>query len=186
MVLPLISNSAEAQAQRDAEAKAQAQAQDRGEGTEKKRGNLRGSNKPAATGGGGSEADPFFQLAHDRKLTVAGVRAALRRGVDLDAALPRRRGGRTALMRAATAPGSPRVVKYLVDSGAGVDVADRAGKTALMWAAQHGRPAMVKALLRRGADAKRRDAKGRTALHYCTASHKRRGDSQKCARYLQD
>ena len=87
-------------------------------------------------------------------------------------------------MRAATAPGSPAVVKYLIDSGADVDVVDEKGKTALMWAAQHGRPAMVKALLRRGADARRRDRKGRTALHYCTKSRKKRGESKKCAARL--
>ena len=140
--------------------------------------------KAGGGGGGGQRADPFFRRAHDGTLTVAVVRDAVRRGVDLDADLPQRSDGVTALMRAATTAGSPRAVKYLIDSGAGVDRADGKGKTALMWAAQRGRPAMVKALLRRGADLGARDKKGRTALHYCTASSKKRGDSKKCARQL--
>jgi uncharacterized protein len=70
--------------------------------------------------------------------------------------------GNTALMGVAF-KGYDEIARLLIDAGADVDHANRAGQTALMMAALFGRAAMVELLLSAGADPMAKDAAGATA-----------------------
>lgn len=91
------------------------------------------------------------------------VDALLDAGVDVNR---RYEHGLTALMWAAghadDVPEAEGVatVRLLVERGAGIDLADDRGRTALMIAAQRGHPEVVRYLLGQGADASLRDAEG--------------------------
>jgi ankyrin repeat protein len=65
---------------------------------------------------------------------------------------------------AAARAGRVRVVKFLLDNGANINVVSQ-GKTALHNAVQFGNRAMVELLLQRGADVKAKDGTGGTPLH---------------------
>ncbi len=100
--------------------------------------------RPAASAGLGQ--DPLLQLIlqEDRQ---DRLRAALR-GEDLD-----RARGKPALtpLSAAAAGGRLQAVAVLIELGASLEKADRAGETPLMFALRHGQAASVCTLLRHGA-----------------------------------
>ena len=55
----------------------------------------------------------------------------------------------------------------MLDGGMPIDIVDRAGMTALQWAAMLKQTDVIHKLLQRGADVNKRDRDdGRTALHY--------------------
>lgn len=72
------------------------------------------------------------------------------------------------LLAAASASGSPEVVKALLDAGARVDAKDARQMTPLMLAiaSDHADPRTVRRLLDRGADVKKRDREGLTAADW--------------------
>ncbi len=72
--------------------------------------------------------------------------------------------GRTALHRA-SCNGHIETVKYLVQSGAELDMQDKFGKTALHWASSYGHIETVKFVVQSGAQLDIQDKFGRTALH---------------------
>ena len=61
--------------------------------------------------------------------------------------------------------GRVKVATFLLDHGAGINVAQRAGVTALHGAARAGNRAMVELLLSRGADVNSKEVTGQTPLH---------------------
>ena len=65
-----------------------------------------------------------------------------------------------------TLAGSERIVKSLLDGGAGVNVANCAGCTPLHFAAGAGRLELLKALLEAGAKVNLRDQERATCLHH--------------------
>ena len=80
--------------------------------------------------------------------------------------------GRTLLMLAACATNpDPELVRFLIDRGADVDLADAAGGyTALHLAARGLHKDVVQVLLRAGADPTAEDASGWTPLHHVVAA----------------
>src|SRR5205823_4768231 len=72
--------------------------------------------------------------------------------------------GLTVLMAAAQGGGEVEIARLLIDKGARVDVADKSGGTALMYAADRGKAEFVRLLLAKGADVNARDKSGATAL----------------------
>lgn len=83
-----------------------------------------------------------------REGTDATVRDLLRQGENVNAASTL--SGVTALILAAT-NGHEQIVGALLDAGAAVDGADKAGGTALMYASSKGYPGIVQMLLQHGA-----------------------------------
>ena len=88
--------------------------------------------------------------------------ATVRQVSSTEAVRPLDETGTTPLMYAAVC-GTPDVIRVLIRHGASVNVANRSGATALMWAATS-RTENVKALLALGADVNARTTNGRTAL----------------------
>ena len=76
-----------------------------------------------------------------------------------------KKDGRSLLQRA-TSANAPRIVTFLLDSGASLDQRNRWGMGALSNAARAGRVQFVRQLLRAGADVNDGDLKGFTALHH--------------------
>lgn len=72
-------------------------------------------------------------------------------------------------MRQAALEGNLDRVRQAVEGGAGVDLPDENGRTALMLAAFDGHAEVVRFLLERGAARSRRDFSGRTALMYAAS-----------------
>lgn len=97
------------------------------------------------------------------KGVLAGVKEALRDGVEIDTAGA---GGRTALQRACGC-GHESVVKYLIKQGASVSVRDTSGRTALHWAAAANSQECLEAVMEaEGApDVDIKTKSGNTALH---------------------
>ncbi|CAB4058972.1 Sex-determining protein fem-1,Protein fem-1 homolog A-A,Protein fem-1 homolog A-B,Protein fem-1 homolog B,Protein fem-1 homolog A,Protein fem-1 homolog CG6966,Protein fem-1 homolog C [Lepeophtheirus salmonis] len=73
-------------------------------------------------------------------------------------------------LRAACFDGHYEIVKYLVEHGANIEVANRHGHTCLMIACYKGHLRIAKYLIAIGADVNRKSVKGNTALHDCAES----------------
>jgi ankyrin repeat protein len=86
--------------------------------------------------------------------------------------LPTGSDGRTLLMLAASATDAdPELVRFLIDQGADVNLADAVGRyTALHLAACSRRTDVVRALLGAGADPTAEDASGWTPLHHVVSA----------------
>jgi uncharacterized protein len=95
--------------------------------------------------------------------------------LDLGAALEpvERSCGRNALMYACLS-GNVRLIKLLLEKGAGIDSTDHMGRTPLMMASSVGKTEIVKLLIECGANIHLRDKSGLNALEW--ASDKGRGD----------
>ncbi|GAV07188.1 hypothetical protein RvY_17059 [Ramazzottius varieornatus] len=73
-------------------------------------------------------------------------------------------------LRAACYDGRMQIVRFLVENGADLEIANRHGHTSLMIACYRGHIQIVKYLLERGASVNRKSIKGNTALHDCAES----------------
>ncbi len=91
-------------------------------------------------------------------------------GVNVDGRAEDRRD--TALMRRAEI-GDMELVRFLVTSGADVNLKDRGGETALMKAVRARRRRVVEFLIASGADVDETDFTGRTALNYAEEARAR-------------
>lgn len=115
----------------------------------------------------GAPVDAVQPLAPSALRQAAGagwtphLQLLIERGATVDAADG---DGKTALMYATAAYGSPEALRTLLKAGANLDLADHQGQTALMWAVSWNDPAYVKLLRDAGADLTFRDDEGRTAL----------------------
>ncbi|OWZ12532.1 hypothetical protein PHMEG_00014290 [Phytophthora megakarya] len=74
----------------------------------------------------------------------------------------------TPLMHAVRTNGNLDVIRFLVDSGANVNVSGTRGETSLMYAAENGNEEVVRFLVAKGADINAVDYMNRTALIYAT------------------
>ncbi len=72
--------------------------------------------------------------------------------------------GTTALMLATNNVASKEIAKYLIDSGADVNLIDNSLKTALTWATEANNLTVIKALIKAGANINHQDQTGRTAI----------------------
>lgn len=108
-------------------------------------------------------------LAAARVGDVTAIKQQVVRGTNLD--LSSELFGETALCTAA-ARGHGTVVNVLLEAGAQVDRADRAGWTALMWAASHGHSTILRRLLESGASSIARGNGGKTALDLAKVTQK--------------
>lgn len=68
---------------------------------------------------------------------------------------------------------NPLIALKLIDSGANLNITDREGKTALMWAAEKGYQELVQALVSHGIDVNAVDDEGKTALIWAAIGGKR-------------
>ena len=84
----------------------------------------------------------------------------------------------TALMLAC-AHGHPAMVEFLLQAGAGVDLADADGATALMWAEALGSASCAALLRKAGADMAARDHSGLSVADYKTGPGERSGNPGK-------
>lgn len=114
--------------------------------------------------GAGERIVPRLPTPRDRFLL------AVRQGNREEAARWLDRGASVAdgavLVAAVRGEGDLAFVEWLLGRGAGVDVADDAGRTPLSWAAGDGSERLVDYLLTKGADVKSTDRLGRTPLHF--------------------
>jgi ankyrin repeat protein len=104
---------------------------------------------------------------------LAGIRAALEKGVDVNL---RDEAGMTPLMHAARGErpilGSPPpvdhpdAVRLLLDAGADPEARSKSGQNALILAARYGRAGTVALLLERGIDVNARGKDGKSALDW--------------------
>lgn len=101
----------------------------------------------------------------------AAVGAWLDSGGQVDALFENPGGGvpLVSVLFLASVNGHLRIVDLVLKRGAGVDVPNSAGGTALMWSAFHGKPAVVRRLLSAGASLDIIDSHGCTALDYAKA-----------------
>ena len=107
-------------------------------------------------------AGPNEDLIHAARVgDVAGVRAALRSGADVNA--ENNKYGLTPLEVAAQV-GHANVIPLLLRAGADVNARDKSGATALIEAAFRGQVNVIPLLLKAGADVNARDKYGNTAL----------------------
>lgn len=67
--------------------------------------------------------------------------------------------------------GYERVAQILLDKGAEPNLADKSGRTALLWAVLNKHRAVAEQLLARGADVHKRDNEGWTALSFAVRNH---------------
>lgn len=102
-------------------------------------------------------------MAAVRKGDRDAVEARLSEGARLDSKTP-------VLVAAVRGAGDLELLKWLVSRGAGIDVADDAGRTPLSWAAGSGADDQVAYLLGRGADPTAADQLGRRPLHFAVFS----------------
>jgi hypothetical protein len=79
---------------------------------------------------------------------------------------------------AAAAKGETTLVQTLIQAGAGVEAADKNGRTSLMLAAQHGHADTVRALLAAGANPDARDKQGFTAFGLALVNPVGHGDHE--------
>ena len=91
------------------------------------------------------------------------IRWLLNQGADVNG---RDEDGRTALMWAAGDAGAASVVKVLLDHGANAALVDRAGKSALIYAADQGDLPVIHLLLQHGAQPLRKDRNGWSAVKH--------------------
>lgn len=114
-------------------------------------------------------AIPRLPTARERLLRAVreGDRARVNReiagGANLDTESP-------VLVAAVRGEGGVPFLKWLVDKGTAIDIADEARRTPLSWAAGEGSTNEVQFLLERGADIEATDQLGRTPLHYAVFS----------------
>jgi ankyrin repeat protein len=110
-------------------------------------------------------------LAAQSSYSHAIIADLLEHGADVNAAGP---GGGTALMEQAgkypyMADSNLPTLRLLLSKGAKLDLADVAGRTALINAVRHSNADAVKLLLEAGADTQTRDRDGKSALDYAEA-----------------
>jgi uncharacterized protein len=91
------------------------------------------------------------------------VKELVEQGVDIDGRRENRR--RTPLIVAAY-HSQVEIAAYLIEQGAGIDLQDDTGFTALHYAAYYGSPEMAALLLKNGADRNIKDKRGYTAYDY--------------------
>ncbi|ROT85653.1 hypothetical protein C7M84_009722 [Penaeus vannamei] len=77
-----------------------------------------------------------------------------------------RQGSPQAALHKASLYGFSSLVRTFIDAGAEVDLQDRVGRTALIWACRRGQNKVIKDLLEAGADPNIRDRTGRDALSW--------------------
>jgi hypothetical protein len=121
---------------------------------------------------------PILQAAKDGKLQE--LRTLVQQGGDVNTVDADK--GMTALMYAIEG-GRVEAAKFLVESKANVNLANKKGTTALMLAALAGNMDIVQALLAAGADPKVKDAAGNTAFVLAREKAKAQGmyaDEQLC------
>lgn len=115
----------------------------------------------------GAPASPVRPFAPNPLLIAAQsgraphIQLLLERGAQVDTTDA---DGKTALMYATAATGTPEVLRTLLHAGARIDHADHKGQTALMWAIAWNDSRYVELLRDAGADLTFRDHNGRTAL----------------------
>lgn len=83
---------------------------------------------------------------------VAAAQRALREGASLDCTDPTDKRAPLSWAASGALPGHTAVLRSLLSQGAAVDAVDRAGCTALLYAAKHGRRENAQLLLSRGAN----------------------------------
>ena len=73
---------------------------------------------------------------------------------------------KTPLMFAVSTVSDPNIIKIVLRSTDNINLQDKDGKTALMYACQYANPVIVNLLLRNNADVSLTDGQGKTALDY--------------------
>lgn len=110
-------------------------------------------------------------FAASRRNVPEVVKMLLKAGANVNA---KNSNGITPLLYAAMNNHNPGVVDALIEYGA-EDITDKAGRTALMLAAQWNVPEVVDVLIDAGTDIKAKDNEGHTALDYAYDNEKLKG-----------
>ena len=121
---------------------------------------------PTGLSDGGIEVPLLHVLAEHNQVDKA---RALKEEGKLQVDVTDATHGVTALMLAC-AHGHPAMVEFLVQAGAGVNVADADGATALMWAEAFGSSSCADLLRKAGADTEARDQSGLSVAEYKTST----------------